>query len=334
MNYQHAFHAGNFADVHKHVVLTLVLDICAPSRRRSAYRQPCRRRPLRSPRAGADTLREWRDGIARVVAAAPACGRAPPARLLKPYLDVVAAQNAAGALRAYPGSPLIAKALLRPQDRLIACEIEPRAAASLKTVCAAIRRVKVLAIDGWMAIKANVPPKERRGLVLIDPPFEEAGDFMQLSGALADAHRKWPTGIYLLWYPIKERDAAEALARRLRRLGVPKLLRCEMTLRAPRADAGLAGSGLIVVNPPHTLERDLRDFAPGLIRSFRDATPLDWLVGNSSEASRTGSEWLAPAAKPARPWQKSPVATFPHAQIGLIGWCWLGRSASCGGPAE
>ena len=289
MNYQHAFHAGNFADVHKHVVLTLVLDYLRA--KPAAFRvidshAGAGRYDLFGPAAARSP--EWRDGIARVFAAAPELRQSAAAALLEPYLDVVAAQNAAGELRVYPGSPLIAKALLRPQDRLIACELEPRVAASLKNALRGDPRVKVLAIDGWIAIKANVPPKERRGLVLIDPPYEEAGDFIQLSSALGEAHRKWPTGIYLLWYPIKERDAPDALARRLRRLGVPKLLRSEMTLRASRADAGLAGSGLIVVNPPHTLERDLEILLPVLIRVLSPGATqrLDWLVGEQERSSR------------------------------------------------
>ncbi|MGB6172460.1 MAG: 23S rRNA (adenine(2030)-N(6))-methyltransferase RlmJ, partial [Xanthobacteraceae bacterium] len=190
----------------------------------------------------------------------------------------------------YPGSPLIAKALLRPQDRLIACELEPRAAASLKNALRGDLRAKVLAMDGWTAIKANVPPKERRGVVLIDPPYEEASDFMRLTEALGDAHRKWPTGVYMLWYPIKERDAPDALARRLRRLGAPKVLRSEITLAPAGADAGLAGSGLIVVNPPHTLARDLEILLPVLIRVFspRAAQRLDWLVGEQQRSARRG----------------------------------------------
>ena len=282
MNYQHAFHAGNFADVHKHVVLTLVLEYLRA--KPAAFRvidshAGAGRYDLFGPEAARSP--EWRDGIARVFAAAPDLRQDAASALLKPYLDIVAAQNAAGALRVYPGSPLIAKALLRPQDRLIACELEPRAAASLKKALRGDPRVKVLAIDGWIAIKANVPPKERRGLVLIDPPYEEADDFIQLTGALGEAHRKWPTGIYMLWYPIKERDAPEALARRLRRLGVAKVLRSEITLAPPRADAGLAGSGLIVVNPPHTLARDLEVLLPVFVRVFspRGAQRLDWIVG-------------------------------------------------------
>ena len=284
MNYQHAFHAGNFADVHKHIVLTLILEYLRS--KPAAFRvidshAGAGRYDLSGPEAARSG--EWRDGVARLAGAAGELRGTDAAALLKIYLDTVGALNAPGELRLYPGSPLIAKARLRPQDRLIACELEPRAAASLKSAMRGDPRVKVLTLDGWTAIKANVPPKERRGLVLVDPPFEDAADFIKLSGALGEAHRKWPTGIYMLWYPIKERDAADALARRLRRLAVPKMLRCEIALGPSRADAGLVGSGLIVVSPPYTLERDLNMLLPVLIRvlSPKAASRLDWLVRES-----------------------------------------------------
>jgi len=281
MNYQHAFHAGNFADVHKHAVLTLILDYLRA--KPAAFRViDSHAGSGRYDLLGPEAMRsgEWRDGIARVVQALPALRDSAAYALLKGYSEVVGALNADGKLRLYPGSPLIAKARLRQQDRLIACELEPRAAASLESVLHGDPRAKVLAMDGWTAIGANVPPKERRGLVLIDPPFEDAADFTRLAVALGEAHRKWPTGIYMLWYPIKQRDAADALARRLRRLAVPKVLRSEITLEPPRADAGLVGSGLIVVNPPYTLERDLKILLPVLVRVLSPAAvqKLDWLV--------------------------------------------------------
>ena len=286
MNYQHAFHAGSFADVHKHVVLTRILEHLrlkpAPFRVIDSH-AGAGRYDLSGPEATRSG--EWHDGVERVFAAPrQALQEGGVDRLVKPYLDAVAALNPDGKLRRYPGSPLIAQARLRQGDRLIACELEPGAAALLKAALRGDPRATVLAIDGWMALKANVPPKERRGLVLIDPPYEDAADFMRLSGALAEAHRKWPTGIYMLWYPIKDRDAPEALARRLRRLGVPKILRCEITLRPPRPDAGLVGSGLILVNPPFPLQRDLRILLPALGRLFasRAAHRLDWLAGESS----------------------------------------------------
>ena len=169
---------------------------------------------------------------------------------------------------------------MRPQDRLVACELEPKSGALLAKALQGDRRAKSMTIDGWTALGAFVPPKERRGLVLIDPPFEEADDFDRLSSAFAAAYRKWPTGIYLMWYPIKERGGPDAVARKLKRLGVPDILRCEVLLGSPRADAGLAGSGLIIVNPPFPLQADLRNFMPVLARLLSPAATarIDWLA--------------------------------------------------------
>ncbi len=277
MNYRHAFHAGNFADVHKHSVLVRVLlhfrlkptpfrviDTHAGAGRYDL-------RGSEATRAG-----EWRQGIARVWGARDT---AAAHDLIRPYLDVVAAVNPGRELRFYPGSPLIAQSLLRAQDRLIACELEPRAAAALTDVLRGDRRCKALTIDGWTAAAAYVPPPERRGLILIDPPFEEASDFTQLSETLAVAHRKWPTGSYLLWYPIKDRRAPDALARSIRKLSVPGILRCELTM-GPEHDGGLAGSGLLIVNPPFMLERDLRMLVSVIcpLLAPEAAARVDWLA--------------------------------------------------------
>ncbi len=284
MNYQHAFHAGNFADVHKHIVLTRVLDYLR--QKPAAFRvidthAGAGRYDLFGPQAARSS--EWRDGIGRLFAM-PRSGAAEidaAQALIAPYLAIVAALNPGGTLRLYPGSPLLVKALLRRQDRLIACELEPSAAASLKAVLRGDARARALAFDGWMALFANIPPKERRGLIVIDPPYEESSDFARLSETLAQAHRKWANGVYLSWYPIKAREAPEALARRLRRLSVPKILRCELTIAPPRADGALAGSGLIIVNPPFPLERELRVILPVLTRLLAPmgANRLDWLSG-------------------------------------------------------
>jgi 23S rRNA (adenine2030-N6)-methyltransferase len=283
MNYQHAFHAGNFADVHKHVVLARILTYLRA--------KPAAFRVIDS-HAGAgryDLLAaeptrsgEWHAGIERLWEATKGRLAAGVRELLGPYLETVAACNPDGNLRTYPGSPLVAEYLLRPQDRLIACEFEPRSAVALTAALRGDRRAKALAIDGWTAIGAYVPPKERRGIVLIDPPFEEAGDFTRLSGALAAAHRKWPTGVYLLWYPIKTHEASEGLARRLERLAIPRVLRSEIMLGPPRADAGLVGSGLIAVNPPFTLEADLGALLPALGRILapQGTHRLGWLTAN------------------------------------------------------
>ena len=212
----------------------------------------------------------------------------PVAELLAPYLEVVGALNERGRLTTYPGSPALARAWLRPQDRLIACELEPQAAAALARNLRGDARIKTLAIDGWTALAAYVPPKERRGLVLVDPPFEQDSDFARLRAASVAAHRKWATGIYALWYPIKDRSEPDALAKRLRRLGIPKTLRAELIV-APLSDpTRLGGSGLILVNPPWTLESELSVLLPALAamlgRGGKGGFRLDWLAGGGAKA--------------------------------------------------
>lgn len=263
MNYRHAFHAGNFADVHKHAVLAWILtylrgkpapfrviDTHAGQGRYDLFSRDARR-------SG-----EWRDGIGLVW---KLCAeRRAPQEFLAPYLNVLSQFNPGGELRIYPGSPLICATLLRPQDRLIACELEPRSASMLAAALRGERRAKVVAIDGWTALGAYVPPKERRGLVLVDPPFEDANEFHRLSDRLVAAYRKWPGGIYMAWYPIKDRKQPDALARQVRRFAGAKMLRSEVILREPRRHGGLLGSGLLLINPPFTLEPQLNVFLPVL----------------------------------------------------------------------
>jgi 23S rRNA (adenine2030-N6)-methyltransferase len=278
MNYRHAFHAGNFADVVKHAVLARILVHLRS--KPAAFRvidthAGAGHYDLGGPEATRSA--EWQNGIGRLYGA----GLDPTvSSLLAPYLDVVASHNSSGPLRAYPGSPAIIQAFLRSPDRLLACELEPNAAAALKRVFSNDRRVKTIAIDGWTALNAYVPPPERRGLVLIDPPYEDAGDFP--NQGLEAAHRKWANGIYLLWYPIKGRQQPDALARRLRRSGINKILRTELNIAA--ADpARLTGCGLITVNPPWGLEEELRILLPALapILAVADGggVRIDWIAG-------------------------------------------------------
>jgi 23S rRNA (adenine2030-N6)-methyltransferase len=296
MNYRHAFHAGNFADVFKHAVLGRILMHLRA--KPAAFR-------VIDTHAGAglydlqsDEARrgaEWHDGIGRLVEArANGTLDAEVEALLMPLFEVLAALNAPDTLATYPGSPALARAWLRPHDRLLACELEPTAAASLVANLRGDPRIKMLAIDGWTALSAYVPPKERRGVVLVDPPFERPDDFISLADGLGNAHRKWPTGIYMLWYPIKDRTGPERLAKAVRRLAIPKILRAEMMVAPPNPDGPLTGAGLILVNPPWTLESELKVLSPQLSRVLardRDgARPagvgratwrLDWLAGET-----------------------------------------------------
>jgi 23S rRNA (adenine2030-N6)-methyltransferase len=267
MNYRHAFHAGGFADVIKHIVLVRMLTYLQD--KQAAFR-------VIDTHAGAgvydltsDEARrggEWLTGIARIMQARFSETTAP---LLKPYLDIVRAFNPKAQLVAYPGSPLIARALLRPQDRMTACEVEPKAR---KRLIEALRRdtqARVVDLDGWIALPAFVPPKERRGLVLIDPSFEQKNEFERLAEGFAEAFAKWPTGSYLLWYPVKSRRATEALARDVARAvgagpSPGKCLRLEFSVAPQQAGAALASAGLLMVNPPYTLAGELKAILPEL----------------------------------------------------------------------
>jgi 23S rRNA (adenine2030-N6)-methyltransferase len=281
MNYRHAFHAGSFADVIKHIVLVRILLYL--QEKPAAFRViDTHAGAGRYDLTGDEAMRggEWRDGIGRLLDAA--IGE--KARdLLAPYLDAVAGCNGAGRLTTYPGSPALVRALLRLQDRLIACELEPVAAAALARNLARDARCKAVAIDGWTALNAYVPPKERRGLVVVDPPFEETSEFARLTQGLETAHRKWPGGSYLLWYPIKEREGPDALARRLRRTGMAKILRAELSVPMPRGSTRLGACGLIVVNPPWTLAAELEILLPELAAALTGersgAHRVDWLAG-------------------------------------------------------
>jgi 23S rRNA (adenine2030-N6)-methyltransferase len=210
---------------------------------------------------------EWRTGIARVIQArfSEAAGN-----LVAPYLDIVRAFNSQRDLATYPGSPLVARALLRPQDRMVACEIQPDAR---KQLIAALRKdtqARVVDLDGWTALPAFVPPNERRGLVLIDPPFESRDEFDRLADGFAEAFAKWPTGTYMLWYPVKERRAADTLARRVAAVtqqagaGADKCLRVEFSVAPQTAESGLVSAGLLIANPPWTLASELKVILPEL----------------------------------------------------------------------
>jgi len=268
MNYRHAFHAGSFADVIKHIVLVRVLTYL--------HEKPAAFRVIDSHAGaglydltGEEARRggEWLTGIARIMQARFSDS---VLALIKPYLDIVRAFNPqSSTLAAYPGSPLFARALLRPQDRLTACELEPSAR---KALIEALRRdpqARVVDLDGWTALPAFVPPNERRGLVLIDPPFEQRDEFERLEKGFAAAFTKWPTGIYMLWYPAKSRRATDRLARLVAQAAgsarpAGKCLRLEFSVAPQAPSSPLASSGLLIVNAPWTLQAELRAILPEL----------------------------------------------------------------------
>lgn len=270
MNYRHAFHAGNFADVLKHAILSLVIE--------HLKQKPAAFRVIDTHAgtgvydlSGSEAQRtgEWQTGIGRLLG-----GDLPDEidDILRPYLDTVRAENqgndpqSPSALIRYPGSPAIARRLLRRGDQLVANELHPGDTAALARHFAGDPQTKVLALDGWVALKALLPPKERRGLVLVDPPFEEPGEFHRLVDGLKEAQRRFETGTYLLWYPIKDPKRTRSFLGKLADLGFPKLAVAELLIRKPVNPELLNGSGLAILNPPFTLAKKLDVLLPFLAR--------------------------------------------------------------------
>jgi 23S rRNA (adenine2030-N6)-methyltransferase len=265
MNYRHAFHAGNFADVVKHALLArVVAHLC---RKEAAFRViDTHAGAGRTDLQGEEAQRggEWQCGIGRVLHHP---FEAKAAALLDRYLSAVAAFNPDGRLAAYPGSPLLIRQWLRPQDRLIACELEPVAAQALSRNLRGDDRVKAITIDGWTALNAFIPPKEKRGLVLIDPPYEQEDELARAAGALCAAHRKWTAGTMLLWYPIKDRRAIARFVGLLAAGHLANSLRIELS-RAGQIGEKLRGTGLIAINAPWTLAEEAQILLPALAHAF------------------------------------------------------------------
>lgn len=256
MNYRHAYHAGNFADVLKHAVLCWIVRYLqqkeAPLALIDTHAGPGLY-DLAGP--AAEKTGEAKDGILRLDSTAPA--------VLTPYLAAVAAANGGGATRLYPGSPMLLAHLARPLDRVVACERHPEDAKVLRV--SAPRNVRVVEGDGYRTLMSLLPPREKRGLVLIDPPFEDPAEFERLAQAFVAAHRKWPTGVYVLWLPVKDDAGLARFEAELASAGIKKLLR--VTLDVARAE-GLRKTGLILCNAPYTFATEWRASLPALARAL------------------------------------------------------------------
>jgi 23S rRNA (adenine2030-N6)-methyltransferase len=283
MNYRHAFHAGNFADVLKHATLALILERLTMKDAPFVY-VDTHAGGARYDLAGDEAIRtgEARDGIGRILAEA----HPPPA--LKPYLDIVRSLNAPGGpVLRYPGSPWIARKLTRPQDRLLLCELHPEDVIELRRATAGDRRIEVRRADGWIALKSDLPPAERRGVVLIDPPFEAKDEYARLARGLRHAYRRFATGVLVAWYPIKAREPVDAFHAEVVAAGLKRVTVAELLVRAPAAPDDeaprLAGCGLLIVNPPWTLTGTLAGLLPTLARLLAQGagatSRLETLVG-------------------------------------------------------
>lgn len=279
LSYRHAFHAGSFADVLKHAILVQVL--CHVVRKpKPVY--------VLDTHAGAGSYRldtpmaaktgEFRAGIGRLLAAAD-----PWPELVAPYLELVRAANPDGELRCYPGSPALARALLRPHDRLELVELHGTDHALLAASAAAAPREEIARADGLALLVARMPPPERRGVVLIDPSYELKTDYQDVVVALAQAHRRFPTGTFLLWYPVIERSRTMALLDEMRATGIQRQFRIELGLRPDAPGRGMTAAGVVTINPPWTL--------PAVA-----AAGLPWLAAALGAAGPVTAQWLTPEA--------------------------------------
>lgn len=286
MNYRHIYHAGNFADVLKHAVLSRL--VLYAQNKDKAFR-------FLDTHAGiglydlsseeAQKTGEWLDGIGKLVDAefSPEV-----AEILAPYLGAVKELNPKGGVKFYPGSPKLARMLFRPQDRLSAMELHPEDFARLSRLFEGDYQARVTELDGWLALGAHLPPKEKRGIVLIDPPFEEEGEYDRMVKGLANAYRKFSGGTYCLWYPMKKGAPIKDFHEQLNALDIPKMLCVELTVKSDRDLVGLNGSGLVIVNPPFTLKDELHTILPpiktALAQDRYASQRCFWIRGEHTDA--------------------------------------------------
>jgi len=281
MNYRHAFHAGNFGDVLKHVVLMMLVE--------HLKKKPAPFLYLDTHAGGgtydlseAESQRsgEYKGGIGRLLEI-PEAALSPE---VASYVRLVRESAGAGksAITAYPGSPLIVSRMRRPKDRLVLAETHAKESQSLRNLFGRARLVSIEAGDGYATLKAQVPPRENRGLVLIDPPFESDQEFDKILAALELACDRWPTGMYCIWYPLTERAAPMRFRRGLERAGIRKVLAATLSVLPEDAAVGMRGAGVVIVNPPWLLDERLAELLPDLHRLLvpegSGGTTVEWWV--------------------------------------------------------
>ena len=279
LSYRHQFHAGNFADVFKHALLAqLVLAL-------EKKDKPFLYLDTHAGIGRYDLAHEWsqknaehKSGIELIWSRTDA----PPE--VAPYLDVVRKENPDGLLRVYPGSPIIARRFLSAADRMLLSELNPKDHAALAAAFTGQRRVTVQLVDGYRALKAFLPPPERRALIFIDSSFDRGQEFERLAKALVAAHKKFATGVYALWYPLMDAVTMNAFERRVAASGIRKILQLEIVVRPRDWTLGVRGCGMLVVNPPFGFE--------GVAKAI-----LKWLTPVLSLEPANGThrvKWLVP----------------------------------------
>lgn len=280
LGYRHGFHAGNFADVFKHVLLIRLIQALRTKEKPFRVMDThagAGRYDLQS--AAAQKNQEFADGIGRLW---KHTGLSPE---LDEYLERVRALNLDGRLRWYPGSPRIARDLLRPVDRLALTELHPNEFPRLAAEFGRDRQVTIRQTDGYAALESFLPPPERRGLVLLDPAYEAKDEFSRVAAAVHLIHRRWANGGIAIWYPILDRAPSLRFQRSLQESGIPAILCAELRLYPSDGPPGLRGCGMIMINPPWKLEATLQRLLPELLHSLQGGEHgqirLEWLTSAS-----------------------------------------------------
>jgi 23S rRNA (adenine2030-N6)-methyltransferase len=274
LSYQHGFHAGNFADVHKHLLLVLLLQALNRKAKPWSYLETHGGRAqydLHGEQAA--KTGEFQQGIARL-------WRQPVPAAVAPYLELVESLNAQ-ALRHYPGSPLIAARLARRDDRISVMELHPAEADALRQAFRQDSRVAVHHRDGYEGVLSLLPPKPNRGVVLIDPAYEVKSEYQQVARFVGKARARWPNGCFALWYPLLPAGLWRGMKAELAASGLRNVLCFELEVMAPAGERGMYGSGLLVINPPWRLDATLARISPWLQATLQQGEGrwrVEWLV--------------------------------------------------------
>ena len=277
LSYRHSFHAGNHADVLKHTVQSLIIQSLSEKEKPFLYLDThagAGRYLLNSEHA--ERTGEYMEGIGRL-------WQNPEApEQLKPYLSAVSALNPSGRLKYYPGSPLIARHLLREQDTIELTELHPTDYPLLRNEFRKDDRARVARGDGYQQLKAKLPPAARRGLILIDPPYEMKSDYQAVVDGIREGYKRFATGVFALWYPVVLRQQIKRMLSELQATGIKRILQIELAVRPDSDQRGMTASGMIVINPPWKLAAEMEAVLPWLHKQLSPAgtghTLVNWVV--------------------------------------------------------
>ncbi|QKJ85178.1 23S rRNA (adenine(2030)-N(6))-methyltransferase RlmJ [Paramixta manurensis] len=277
LSYRHSFHAGNHADVLKHTVQSLIITSLKEKEKPFLYLDThagAGRYQLSGEHA--ERTGEYLEGIARV------WQHADLPTALAPYIEAVKALNPSGTLRYYPGSPLIARHLLRPEDKLQLTELHPSDFPLLRGEFLKDSRARTERADGYQQLKSKLPPPSRRGLVLIDPPYELKTDYQAVVQGIQEGYKRFSTGVFALWYPVVLRQQIKRMFNELEATGIRRILQIELAVRPDSDQRGMTASGMVVINPPWKLEQQMRELLPWLHKTLVPGgtghTKIDWIV--------------------------------------------------------